>query len=211
MKKFSLFIIALLIFCISSISQSKSKPSGNSDTVAEYIPIEGKSEGVPVALQGTWVLISGVDKMSQNQMANIKKPVAGTETRDSVTTTTTVNGETRTVTEVQIDRIATPVNQITPPQKDRMHKAAKPSISFYGLNETFSGFTGCNKYSGRYKLSGNKIVLLDGAASTKMVCMGDYDESAFLNSLKRVNAYRSNNGQLELLDGNDIVLVFGRK
>lgn len=211
MKKVLLLISAVAFFSYEGMSQTEKE---SKDTVsAEYIPVEGHSEtGVPKELQGTWILTSGVKRTKPEADLLSKKPAPGTEThRDSVTTTTTVNGETHTTTEVSIERIATPEKQITPQQKDKMHKAERPSISFYGLNETFSGFTGCNKYSGRYKITGNKILLLNGAASTKMVCLGEYDEKEYLNTLKKVNAFRANNGKLELMDGNDVLLTFSRK
>ncbi len=212
MKKIVLLIIAAAIFSFESISQSKKREAA--DTAgSEYIPVEGRSEtALPKELQGTWVLTSGIKKVKPETDMQNKKRVAGTETRlDSMTKTTTVNGETTTTTEVNIEKMATPEKQITPPQKDNMHRAEKPSISFYGLNETFSGFTGCNKYSGRYNINGNKITLHDAAASTKMVCMGEYDEKAFLSALKKVNSFKGDNGRLELLDGSEVVLVFERK
>ncbi len=219
MKRIYSLIIMVVLLSFTATAQSGKNKNNNknkdTDTAVgmEYIPVEGRSEnGVPKELQGTWVLTSGVKRAAVNINAVNKKIAPGTETRrDSITHTTTVNGETRTTTEVNIERMGTPEKQITPPQKDNMHQPEKPSISFYGLNETFSGFTGCNKYSGRYKITGNKIILLNGAASTKMVCMGEYDENDFLNSLKKINAFRANNGRLELLDGNDVVLAFARK
>lgn len=212
MKTTLLLIVAVALLSDNSFGQASKK--GSADTVAsEYVPIEGRSKnGVPKELQGTWVLSAGIPKTKPAVKVDDKKYTPGSEiSRDSVTTTTDVNGQTVTTTEVNIERVATPIKQITPPQKDNMHKAARPSISFYGENETFSGFTGCNKYSGRYKLSGNKLLLLNGAASTKMVCMGDYDEQTFLRALTRVNSFRSNNGTLELMDGGDVVLTFSRK
>ncbi|GEO08580.1 META domain-containing protein [Segetibacter aerophilus] len=213
MKKIYFLITGLLVLSGACYSQAEKNTGKDTSTQSEYIPIEGRSEaGVPKELQGTWVLTSGIQKLKASAPAGTKKLAPGTEIRrDSVTTTTTVNGETHTTTEVNIERMATPVKQITPPQKDNLHKAEKPSISFYGANETFSGFTGCNKYSGRYRITGNKILLLNGAASTKMVCLGEYDEQDYLNSLKRINAFRANNGKLELLNGNDVVLTFSRK
>jgi heat shock protein HslJ len=167
---------------------------------------------VPKELQGTWVLASGIQRSKPSVDMGTKKLAPGTEIRrDSVTRSTIVNGETRTTTEVNIERMATPVKQITPSQKEMMHKVEKPSISFFGANETFSGFTGCNKYSGRYKITGSKILLLDGAASTRMVCLGEYDEQAYLDSLKRINTFRADNGRLELMNGNNVVLTFVKK
>ncbi|MDQ6814060.1 MAG: META domain-containing protein, partial [Bacteroidota bacterium] len=175
MKKFALVIVAVILTSLVVNAQKDTKE--NNDTSAEYIPVEGRSvKGVPVELQGTWILASGIKKTKPNAGIGSRKMAPGSEIRrDSVTRTTTVNGETHTTTEVNIERMGVPQKQITPRQKDNMHQAEKPSISFYGLNETFSGFTGCNKYSGRYKLLGKRLILLDGAASTKMVCMGEYD------------------------------------
>lgn len=216
MKKVPVLIAAFSLICYTSICQAgKKDKKDNADTSvgSEYIPIEGRSEnGIPKELQGTWLLVSGIKKTKPSVDVDTKKLAPGTEfRRDSVTRTTTINGETRTTTEVNIERMGTPEKKITPPQKDAMHKAEKPSISFYGLNETFSGFTGCNKYSGRYKITGNKILLLDGAASTKMVCIGEYDEQEYLNSLKRINSFRASNGRLDLMDGVDVILTFSRK
>ena len=214
MKKVALVVTAVLLMSYAGSAQKKDKKS-NTDTAigSEYIPVEGRSKnGVPKELQGTWVLVSGLQKTKPPVDLEPRKVAPGSEIRrDSVTTTTTVNGVTRTTTEVDIERMGTPEKQITPAQKDNMHKADKPSISFYGSDETFSGFTGCNKYAGRYTLSGKKLILLNGAASTKMVCMGEYNEQDYLNSLKRVNTFRANNGMLELMDGNDVVLTFAKK
>ncbi|HEX8462968.1 MAG TPA: META domain-containing protein, partial [Segetibacter sp.] len=126
-------------------------------------------------------------------------------------TTTNVNGVAYTSTEVEVRRVAPVDKQITPAQGTKMHMPEKPSISFFGVNETFSGFTGCNKYTGRYKINGNKISLNNPAASTKMVCLGNYDEKTFLNTLASVNSFRSQNGQLELLNGEEVLLVFTKK
>lgn len=210
MKKITLLIAVVTFLSYHSHAQAD---KNEKDTASEYIPVEGHSQtGVPKELQGTWLLTSGVRKTKPNSDFGNKKLAPGTEfRRDSVTRTTVVNGETRTTTEVNIERMGSPIKQITPPQKDNMHKGEKPSIAFYGLNETFSGFTGCNKYSGRYKITGNKIILLIGAPSTKMVCIGEYDEQDFLNSVKRVNTFRANNGRLELMDGDNVLLSFARK
>ena len=210
MKFILLLILVAPFFAKEGNAQSK-KHKGDT-TRSQYIPVEGRSDGVPQNLEGSWVLASGLKTIQPAINAINKKAVPGTEiSRDSVSTTTTVNGETRTTTEVNVERVAVPLKQVTPLQKENMHKADKPSISFFGLNETFSGFTGCNKYSGRYKVSGNKISLSDAAASTKMLCLGEYDEKDFITALKRVNSYKTDNGMLELLDGDEVVLSFSRK
>lgn len=184
----------------------------------QYIPLEGRSEtGTPAGLEGAWELfsINGslVPGKSNLHVQPIPKIPEGTEVRhDSITSTRIVKGVTHTTTTVLIDKQGTRGNNITPPQGSNYHIPAKPGISFFGANETFSGFTGCNKFSGRYRVAGkDTISLQSAAASTKMVCLGDYDEQEFLNTLKRVNSFKSINGQLELLEGKKVLLVFSKK
>jgi heat shock protein HslJ len=207
--------------------------SGNnaSDTVAitgaEYIPVEGRNEaGVRPDLQGTWMLqslngstiteanklnIDVTNKALGKESGSGKKYENGTEVRRDSTVTKLKDGSTQTETMVYLSK-DNRGNNITPPQGTNYHIPARPSLSFYGSNETFSGFTGCNKISGRYLMSGkNSISFQNASASTKMVCIGDYDENAFLDALHRVNSFRATNGKLELMDGANVVLVFDKK
>lgn len=188
-------------------------------TGTQYIPIEGRSEtGTLADLEGAWELDSLNGTLVPGKSAiNVEVltptvPEGGEWRHDSTTTTQTVNGVTHTTTTVLIDKMGTPGNKITPPQGSNYHIPAKPSISFFGANETFSGFTGCNRFSGRYAVAGkDSISLQSAAASTKMVCLGDYDEDAFLNTLRRVNTFKAENGKLELLEGDKVILVFSKK
>jgi len=223
----------------SNRSAKTSKPSGSSqrlnlpdnakenafqstDTIpvvgTQYMPIEGRSEtGTRADLEGAWELdsLNGslVPGKSNLNVQAIPKIPEGTEIRhDSTTSTHTINGVTHTSTTVLIDKSGTPGNKITPPQGSNYHIPSKPSISFFGANETFSGFTGCNRFSGRYSVAGKDTISLEGAAaSTKMVCLGDYDEQAYLSALKRVNSFKAVNGRLELLEGNSVLLSFSKK
>jgi heat shock protein HslJ len=188
-------------------------------TSVQYLPIEGRSEtGTHADLEGIWVLDSLNGKLVPDKLAINLDPIASkilerSEWRhDSTTHTTLVNGVTKTVTTVLVDRMAPQGNKITPPQGSNYHIPAKPSISFYGSNETFSGFTGCNKFSGRYTTAGKDTIRIERvAASTKMVCIGDYDEETFLNSLKQVNRFKTIDKRLELLAGKEVILVFTKR
>lgn len=211
MRRILAYFTAFVLLTFSAIAQEeKSEPT---DTLTSYIPLEGRSEtGVPKNLQGTWQLLSGVKNVTPPVINETKKLGPGNEIkRDSTTTTTNINGETRITTEVHVNRVVTPENSITPAQKEQMHHPEKPTISFYGLNETFSGFTGCNKYSGRYSINGNKISLKNASSSTKMKCMGIYDEDTFLAILQKVTGYRTVDGRLEFLTGDKAVMVFTKK
>ena len=218
-RSFILFVAATIFLNATGNCQTKPETgSGTSDTVvvtgSEYIPIEGRIvPGVRADLQGKWILKSGIQpEKPKVDMDLLKTPTPGTEIRrDTVTTSQTVNGVTTTTTEVEYDKIKEPEKQITPPQGKRAHIPERPSISFFGANETFTGFTGCNKFSGRFILEGNNLNMQNAAASTKMACIGEYDENAFLDALHRVNSFRNNNGELEFLDGDKVLLVFSRK
>jgi heat shock protein HslJ len=213
MKKFVLVVPAFSFLAFSAISQTSDK---NADTAREYIPVEVHSKtDVRADLQGTWILSSGVQPVKRPEVAKefeTKKQMEGTEKRvDSVTRTEKVNGVTQTTTEVKIEKVAAPESNFTPPQGQKMHQPDRPTISFYGSNETFSGYTGCNKYSGRFSLHGNKINLSSANPSTKMACIGEYDEKDFLSKLRQVNSFRSVNGTLELLKDDTVLLTFSRK
>jgi heat shock protein HslJ len=179
-------------------------------TGTEVLPILGRNEsGIRQDLAGTWTLQSSPG----GSIANNQTPPTGVQPRsDTTTTTETVNGTTRSTTTVQT--IREKEARITPPQSanPNMHVAEAPSLRFFGSNETVSGFTGCNKFSGRFTQRGsNSISFQNVNPSTKMVCIGGYDENAFMNLLRRVNSFRSTNSQLELMDGNDVILVFSKK
>ena len=64
--------------------------------------------------------------------------------------------------------------------------------------------------SGSFNFSGNDIKVNPNIRTSKMAC-NDYDESAFLSSLVKVNNYNIANDMLELKKGNTTVLTFTRK
>lgn len=74
----------------------------------------------------------------------------------------------------------------------------------------FTGNTGCNSMSGSFNFSGNEMKVNPNIRTSKMAC-NEYDESAFLTSLVKVDNYSINNGMLELKKGNTTVLTFTRK
>lgn len=188
----------------------------NNDTLKESdfqkVPLLGRSEGgILPEIEGTWQLVSIEGKTVEHGFDSVvyRKAVKGFNS-DTTTTTTTSNGVT--TTETIIERPAQTLKKITPLQGSTYHIPEKPYISFYGSNETFSGFTGCNRMAGRYKLVGAKNIIFDrAAASTRMACIGDYNEDNFISALKEVNSFAVDKGQLQFLKGGRVVLVFERK
>lgn len=206
MKKFIL-AAGIVIFLVHGSFAQKDTTS-NIDTV--LVPLEGRAE-TPTTLEGTWLLQSGIKIKSKSEVNLVKKPAPGAELRQhEVTTTKMVNGEQITTTEVDVVTVAEPDKQVTQPQGNRLHYPDKPGISFYGKNQTLSGFSGCNRFSGRYSAKGNHIDI-ETDASTQMACIGQYDEKEFMDKLKKVNKYKVDNGKLELMKGDNVELVFTRK
>ena len=223
MKKLLFIPIAIMIASCGTPKSTRTGSSSNAMRTAnsteseevkvtgtEVLPILGRNEfGVRGDLEGSWVLQSSPG----GSLANNQPAPAPVKTGVSTTTNTeTVNGETRTTTQEVIVREKEA--RITPPQSanPNMHVPEAPSIRFFGSNETVSGFTGCNKFSGRFSQSGaNSISFQNVNPSTKMACIGDYDEAAFMNQLRRVNSFRAAGGKLELMNGSDVLLVFSKK
>ena len=215
-------ITALLVSCGtpkpnrtgSGSNAMQTNKNSTSDEVAvvgsEYIPVEGRNEfGMRRDLEGTWILESAPG----GSLANNKGGIPPVETKnDTVTKTETVNGITTTSNTVQMTKPQDA--RITPAQSSNpnMHMAEKPSLRFFGSNETFSGFTGCNKISGRYIQMGiNGLSFSNTNPSTRMVCIGDYEEEAFVGMLRRVSTFKSVGGKLQLLEGDNVLLVFSKK
>jgi heat shock protein HslJ len=73
------------------------------------------------------------------------------------------------------------------------------------------GSSGCNQYSGTYKISGDKIQIASPLASTMMACAPELmdQESAYLKALDEVQTFKVTNGTLALIDAeNKSVLVY---
>jgi heat shock protein HslJ len=73
-----------------------------------------------------------------------------------------------------------------------------------------SGSTGCNRFHGSYTADTAMLRFSPDMALTRMACPGN-SEALFLNAMARVNRYRINEGQLELFQNKELVMVFARK
>ncbi len=73
----------------------------------------------------------------------------------------------------------------------------------------FSGYTGCNTFTGSYTLESSKLSLNPGIM-TKMFC-AESRETDFLVALKKVNSYKITGGTLTLFDGNTELMKFTQK
>lgn len=78
-----------------------------------------------------------------------------------------------------------------------------PSINFSDNGKLF-GSTGCNSFTGSYKLEGTKLSL-DPGAMTKMMC-SDNTEQDFLNAINQVTNLKMDGNTLNLLNGSKTVM-----
>ena len=76
--------------------------------------------------------------------------------------------------------------------------------------QTFSGNSGCNTINGKFTTSGSFIAFDKNFTSTKMAC-ADNSEKEFLSTLQKVNKYTAANDELELSQGEIVLMKFKRK
>lgn len=69
-----------------------------------------------------------------------------------------------------------------------------------------SGFTGCNQFSGTFKLQDQNIQL-DPGAMTRKACPGP-GENHFLEAINKIDQFKLKNQKLQLLQGKDILMEF---
>jgi putative lipoprotein len=86
--------------------------------------------------------------------------------------------------------------------------AAKPAQLRLDAEDRFSGFGGCNRFTGAYQLTGEQMAFSQ-IASTKMACIGDAmaGEDAFFKALAHVTSWEIKGQTLSLRDaGGKVVL-----
>lgn len=72
----------------------------------------------------------------------------------------------------------------------------KPTVEFTSSGMV-EGFGGCNKFSGRYKVSGSTLTTSD-IVSTEMACDHSQVEAIFIQSLQKTSSYEIEDSKLYL-------------
>jgi len=85
-----------------------------------------------------------------------------------------------------------------------------PTINMYIENGTFTGYTGCNNIVGTMKVDGNQLHFENSVPVANIQCIGGFDQSAFLDRLRRADSYDVTNNQLRLKQGGQVLLVFDK-
>lgn len=86
-----------------------------------------------------------------------------------------------------------------------------PELNLDLQEGTFTGNTGCNSMSGRFRVSNEEVSFDDEIVMTKMACQGRYNEQAFLSNLLRINNFIITDSALQLRQLDTVKLVFRRK
>ena len=90
----------------------------------------------------------------------------------------------------------------------RLPNGRVPALLFDGQTVRVSGFTGCNRLSGGYLLTGDSLEFL-GVATTRMACSeaGATVEMLFMQQLEAVARWRRRGHELQLLNAKGRVLM----
>jgi len=84
-----------------------------------------------------------------------------------------------------------------------------PFININLKDKTFSGNSSCNTISGKFTIDENYLGFDRNIISTKMACSGNYEKS-FLSALLKINKYTINKDELELGQGEIVLMKFKR-
>jgi heat shock protein HslJ len=88
--------------------------------------------------------------------------------------------------------------------------AAVPTILFDDRGR-LSGFAGCNRFSGTYDTTGERL-RIGPLAMTRMACASGMDlEDRYARALQRAESYRGDALRLELAGAAGVVAEFGRR
>ncbi len=80
-------------------------------------------------------------------------------------------------------------------------------------NKTFTGNSGCNTISGKLIINKSYLAFDKNMISTEMACVdarSNNDENSFLSALLKINKFFINNDELELGQGEIVIMKFKR-
>lgn len=106
----------------------------------------------------------------------------------------------------QLEYIMAPGNDV-----EELYNKQQPLIQFDSAVGKVSGSTGCNRFSGPYHCSGNKLHIdFSKLALTRMACQGEA-EGIFLDILKKVNRYDIYDDALLFLQDDVVIMRWKKK
>lgn len=96
---------------------------------------------------------------------------------------------------------------------DALYPNKKPSIKFNTKENQVSGNNGCNSYTGKLNVTGNKIDFTQPMAVTKMMCLDGKGEQAYTSTLSKITSYDvTDDGKtLNFISGDIAMMRFTKK
>jgi heat shock protein HslJ len=85
-----------------------------------------------------------------------------------------------------------------------------PKLNLYLDNGSFTAYTGCNSIMGRVEVSGNSLHFLNTTPATNIECLGGLDQGVLIDLLSKVDSYAYVNDELQLLQGNQVLLKLNK-
>jgi heat shock protein HslJ len=87
-----------------------------------------------------------------------------------------------------------------------------PTLNMFIDNGSFTAYTGCNSAVGSIVVNGSSLHFDESTIpSTNVECIGGFDQSAFLDRLRRADSYDVLNNQFRLKQGDQVLMIFEKK
>ena len=85
-----------------------------------------------------------------------------------------------------------------------------PTLNMYIDNGSFTAYTGCNNAVGTIIVNGSSLHFQEATPSSNVECIGGFDQSAFLDKLRRADSYDVVNNQFRLKQGDQVLMIFSK-
>ncbi|GEO12188.1 META domain-containing protein [Segetibacter aerophilus] len=85
-----------------------------------------------------------------------------------------------------------------------------PTLNMYIDNGSFTAYTGCNSAVGTIKVEGSKLHFDETMPATNVECIGGFDQTAFMERLRRADSYDVVDNQFRLKQGDQVLMVFAK-
>ena len=207
MKKISMLMVMTVILFVSSYSQEKkritridTKETLSKDESTDTTILKKTGPGNKEDLKGEWVLASEMSDLKTKQIESTTDKII--EEEKGATPLSVGDDAINNIISVE------PKKAETTEELKKDFVAEKPGFQFMKGEEIINGFTGCNRFTSKYTVEGDKISFTNMETTTKDECKGEYTDAFFFQSLRRTISFRMNNGNIEFLRGEKVLMTF---
>jgi collagen type VII alpha len=85
-----------------------------------------------------------------------------------------------------------------------------PKLNLFIDNGSFTAYTGCNNAIGKIIVNGSALHFEEATPSSNIECIGGFDQSAFVDRLRRADSYDVVNNQFRLKQGEQVLMTFAK-